>query len=225
LREPSYRDPRYAAALAEQASLRVRLECCPLPSRVRFVAGADVSCERFGNTAWGGWVVCDLERALEPVDRAVARAEVDFPYLPGLLAFREVPVLATAFTRLRVRPDVLLCDAHGTAHPRGFGAAAHLGVVLGMPSVGCAKSLLCGTFEEPAVERGARSPLEWEGRVVGSALRTRTAVAPVFVSPGHRCDLASAVELVLSCTPHWRIPEPIRWTHDLVNRARRTGDG
>jgi len=225
VREPAYRNPRYAAALLEQTSLRERLEIRSLPSAVRFVAGADVSCGRFDRTAWGGMVVCDLVRGLQAVDRAVVRTELEFPYLPGLLAFREVPVLAAAFARLEVRPDVVLCDAHGTAHPRRFGEAAHLGVVLGIPSVGCAKSLLCGAFEEPARERGARAPILWDGRWIGEAVRTRAGVSPVFVSPGHRCDLPSAVALVLSCAPRWRIPEPIRLAHALVNEARRAGGG
>ncbi len=187
---------------------------------VRFVAGADCSYNRFGRTFWGGIVVCDAEESFRVVDRAVVRMEVDFPYLPGLLAFREVPVLSAAFEKLKVKPDVTLVDAHGTAHPRRFGSAAHLGVALDIPTVGSAKSLLCGMFDEPDGERGSWSPILLEEDVVGAALRTRASVAPVFVSPGHLCDLPSAIALVLRCAPRLRIPEPIRLAHALVNEAR-----
>lgn len=218
---PAYRAEVFRAAVEEQARLKGALVRCPLPNPVRFVAGTDVSSARFGRSFWGAVVVCDMEEGLAPMDRATARVESDFPYLPGLLAFREVPALAAAFARLRVRPEVLLCDAQGTAHPRGFGAAAHLGVVLDIPSVGCAKSRLCGEYEEPGDERGAWSPLALKGEVVGAALRTRAGANPLFVSPGHRCDLESALALVLACTPRFRLPEPARLAHQLSNTARR----
>jgi deoxyribonuclease V len=189
------------------------------------VAGADCSFNRFGSTFWGGVVVCDMEEGFRVVDQAVVQMEVDFPYLPGLLAFREVPVLCAAHDRLGVKPEVTLVDAHGTAHPRRFGSAAHLGVVLDVPTVGCAKSPLCGTFEAPGSERGAWSPLSLEGDIVGAVLRTRSGVAPLFVSPGHRCDLPSALALVLRCAPKFRLCEPIRLAHELVNRARKDGWG
>ncbi len=221
MQTPRYSDPAYAWAVQEQARLRERLAERPLPPDVRWVAGADVSCHRFGRTFWGGMVVCDLAAGLAPADRAVVRMEVDFPYLPGLLGFREVPVLAAAFARLKLRPDVVLCDAHGIAHPRGFGAAAHLGVVLGVPTVGCAKSRLCGEFAAPPPDRGAASPLVLEGRTVGAVLRTRAGVAPVFVSPGHLADLSGSLALVLACAPRLRLPEPVRLAHALVNAARR----
>lgn len=223
MKRPEYQNPRCRAALEEQERLRSRLRLVPLPAAPRMVAGADCSFNRFGATLWGGIVVCDAEDGFRVVDQAVVRMEVDFPYLPGLLAFREVPVLAAAFSKLKVSPEVTLVDAHGTAHPRRFGSAAHLGVVLGIPTVGCAKSLLCGTFEAPGGERGEWSPLCLEGDTVGAVLRTRVGVAPVFVSPGHRCDLPSALALVLRCAPKFRLCEPIRLAHDLVNRARKGG--
>lgn len=225
MRPPQYSDPRFAEAQAEQDRLRGRLLPCPLPENPRLVGGADVSFHRFGRTFWGAVVVCDAGREFAVVDRSEARVEVDFPYLPGLLAFREVPALAAAFARLSVRPEVLLCDAHGTAHPRGFGAAAHLGVVLDLPTVGCAKTLLCGTHGPLAPARGARAPLRLGGEVVGAALRTRQGVSPVYVSPGHRCDLDSALELVLRCAPRFRLPEPNRLAHALANEARRADAG
>ena len=222
-KRPDFSHPRYRRALEAQEALALRRVEAPLPEGLRLVGGADVSFNRFGSTFWGGVVVCDAADGFRPVDSAVARMEVDFPYIPGLLAFREVPVLAEAFGRLRVRPEVLLADAHGTAHPRRFGSAAHLGVALEFPAVGCAKSLLCGEVEEPGPRRGAWTPVVLEGEVVGAALRTRAGVKPVFVSPGHRSDLPSALALVLRCAPRWRIPEPLRLAHAAVNEARRRG--
>jgi len=212
---------RLAWAREEQARLASRRYEAPLPPGTRYVGGADVSCSLWDRTFWGAVVVCDLEADLCVVDRATVRMDVDFPYIPGLLAFREVPVLERAFARLRVRPGVVLVDAHGTAHPRRFGSAAHLGVVLGLPTVGCAKSLLCGTFAEPGPGRGEWSPLLLDGETVGAALRTRPGVRPVFVSPGHLADLTSSLEVVLRCLGRYRLPEPLRAAHRLCNEARR----
>lgn len=220
-KDPEYSNPRYAEAVAEQRRLRALLRHAPLPGGARLVGGADVSFNRFGKIFWGVVIVCDAQEGFRVVDRSVVRMEVDFPYLPGLLGFRETPVLAAAYEGLRTKPQVTLVDAHGTAHPRRFGSAAHLGVVLDIPTVGSAKSRLCGEFDEPAPERGAFSPLTLDDEIVGRVLRTRTGVNPVFVSPGHRCDLESATALVLRCSPRFRIPEPIRLAHELVNEARR----
>lgn len=221
MKRPEYANPRYSQALEEQERLRALLRLEPLPESPRLVAGADCSFNRFGTTFWGGFVVCDAQDGFAVVDRAVVRMEVDFPYLPGLLGFREVPVLARAYELLRTAPEVTLVDAHGTAHPRRFGSAAHLGAVLGIPTVGCAKSRLCGTFDEPGPARGAWSPLMLEGDTLGAVLRTRAGVAPIFVSPGHHSDLASSLILALRCAPRYRIPQPIRLAHELVNEARR----
>lgn len=214
-----------AWARAEQARLRALRREAPLPPAPRFVGGADVSSAFHGKTFWGAVVVCDLADGLRVVDRGGARMEADFPYIPGLLAFREVPVLEAAFRRLRLRPEVLLVDAHGTAHPRRFGSAAHLGVVLGVPTVGCAKSLLCGTFDEPGPARGDWTPLLLDGETLGAALRTRSGIKPVFVSPGHLSDLASSLNLVLGCLGKYRLPEPLRAAHALSNALRRGGVG
>jgi len=220
MRDPNFANPIYAAAVAEQNRLRSKARVEALPSAPGLVGGADVSFNRFGTTFWGGIVVCDAQAGWRIVDEAVVRMEVDFPYIPGLLGFREVPVLVAAWERLRVRPAVLLVDAHGMAHPRRLGSAAHLGVALDVPTVGCAKSRLCGEFAEPKAGRGAWAPLMLEGEVVGCALRTRAGVKPLFVSVGHRADLDSSRELVLRCCPRYRIPEPIRLAHKTVNAAR-----
>jgi deoxyribonuclease V len=221
VKDPEYREARYRKALEEQRKLRSRVREEALIRSPRLVAGADVSFNLHGKTFWGGFVVCDLQEDFAVVDRSVVRMAVDFPYIPGLLGFREVPVLKAAYERLAVKPEVILVDAHGQAHPRRLGSASHLGVVLDAPAVGCAKSLLCGEFDEPGGERGAFSPLTLEGEIVGRVLRTRSGVKPVFVSVGHRCDLESATRLVVACSPKFRIPQPIRLAHAFVNDARR----
>jgi deoxyribonuclease V len=151
--------------------------------------------------------------------------EARFPYVPGLLSFREAPAVLDAFRRLQTRPDVVLCDGQGTAHPRRMGLACHLGLWLNVPTIGCAKSRLCGTYDEPGPARGDRSPLVDRCEVVGAVVRTRARVNPVYVSPGHLCDLESAVEIVLASTPKYRLPLASRLAHDRVNELRRSGGG
>lgn len=158
---------------------------------------------------------------LQLVDRSLVEDRVMFPYIPGLLSFRETPSLLKALRQLGKPPDAILVDAQGYAHPRRFGAACHLGVLSGIPTIGCAKTRLLGTYEEPAPHRGAFSPLMDGSEQIGVVLRTRDKVAPVFVSVGHLVDLSSAMALVLATTPRYRIPEPLRTAHILANAARR----
>ncbi len=222
MKRPTYKNPRYAKAVDEQEALVRRVVIAPLSRTIRLVGGADVSFYLHGSTFWGGFVVCDALSNYKVVDSAVFRMEVDFPYIPGLLGFREVPVLVEAYRRLGVKPGVTIVDAHGIAHPRGFGSASHLGVVLNVPTVGCAKNLLCGSYEEPAPERGCRRPLVLDGNIVGAAVRTRNGVKVVYVSPGHLSDIESSVRLTLDASPNYRISEPVRRAHALVNEARLT---
>jgi deoxyribonuclease V len=161
---------------------------------------------------------------LEPLESARHEREVDFPYVPGLLGFREVPALLAAFERLSTRPDLVLVDGHGLAHPRRFGIACHLGVELDLPTIGCGKSLLVGEHREPGPRRGARTRLVHRDEVVGYALRTRERVKPLFVSIGHRTSLATAVRVVLACTRGFRLPEPIR-AADREAGEQRDGPG
>jgi deoxyribonuclease V len=147
---------------------------------------------------------------LEPLSAVTAERALEFPYIPGLLAFREVPAVLSAYAQLSEEPDLLLVDGHGLAHPRRCGIACHLGVELERPSIGCGKSLLVGEHRPPGVRRGARTSLLHRGEVVGTCLRTRSGVRPVFVSVGHRIELAPAVALVLASTRGFRLPEPIR---------------
>jgi deoxyribonuclease V len=151
------------------------------------------------------------------VEQVVARAQVRFPYVPGLLSFREIPVLLPCFERLRTPPDLVIVDGQGIAHPRRLGLAAHLGLLLDLPSIGCAKSRLTGhPAGELAPERGARVPLVDRGETVGYALRTRAGTSPVFVSTGHRIGLDEAAAWVLACATRFRLPEPTRLAHQAA---------
>jgi len=152
----------------------------------------------------------------------VVEESVPFPYIPGLLSFREIPPLLAAWKKVRTRPDVVIVDGQGVAHPRRFGIASHLGLVLGVPTVGCAKSRLCGEHAEPARERGAWTPLLHKDEQVGAALRTRDGCNVVYVSTGHRISLRSAISVVLACAPRYRLPEPQRLADHLTRHGLPT---
>ena len=188
------------------------------------LAAADVSFNRYSPTLYAAVVVVRAG-SLEVVERASVAGPSDFPYVPGLLSFREAPALLQAFASLKARPDVVLVDGQGIAHPRRLGIAAHLGLWLDLPTIGCAKSRLCGSYDEPAERRGSRSPLMEKGEVIGAVLRTKDRVNPLFVSTGHRCGLEPAVDLVLSLTGRYRLPEPARMAHEYVNEVRRAALG
>jgi deoxyribonuclease V len=153
---------------------------------------------------------------LEPFEAATAERPATFPYVPGLLAFREGPVVLEALRRLTERPDLLVFDAQGLAHPRRMGLATHMGVLLDMPSVGCAKSRLCGEYTEPDAKKGSWTRLWHSDEVIGAVVRTRDNVKPVFVSIGHRVSLEMAIELVVDCAPNYRLPETTRWAHRVA---------
>lgn len=212
-------------AKAIQLRLREELVLRPppdfSPSRV---AGADLSIERFGRRGYGGLAVLDANTK-ETIEEASAAADVPFPYIPGYLSFRELPVLAAAWERLRVRPDAIIFDGHGIAHPRHFGIACHGGLLFDTPSVGCGKSILVGRHGPLGQMRGSTAELVYRGEVVGMAVRTRSGVKPVYVSPGHLMDLSTAVELVLTMTTRYREPETTRRSHRLVNAARLADRG
>jgi deoxyribonuclease V len=211
----------FAEAREVQLALRGRLLTRPPTGFApRLIAGADVSAARFSRTGYAGIVVIDA-RTMETVDRATAVVTLRMPYVPGYLSFRELPALSEAWARLTVRPDVVVFDGQGYAHPRRFGLACHGGVHFGVPAVGCAKTLLVGTHRPLAEQADATAELVDGGEVVGVALRTRTRVRPVYVSAGHAMDLATALEVVRSVTGRWRLPETTRRAHALVNAARR----
>lgn len=189
------------------------------------VAAADVSYNKFD--PWlAASVVVMRAGTLEVIERVGVVGEARFPYVPGLLSFRELPPVLEAFRRLRTRPDVVLCDGQGYAHPRRVGLACHLGLWIDLPTIGCAKSRLCGDYDEPGLDKGARSPLVDRGEVVGAVVRSRAKVKPLFVSPGHRCDIDGAVSVVLATSVKYRLPVPAQHAHEYVNDIRRAhGEG
>lgn len=188
------------------------------------VAGADVSYNIRGRWLYAAVVVLDAA-TLEPIERSGAVAEATFPYVPGLLSFREAPAVLKAFEGLSVRPDVLICDGQGIAHPRRVGLASHLGLWLGLPTIGCAKSRLCGEYQEPPPERGEWTRLMDQGETIGAVVRSRAGIKPLFVSPGHLCDLPSAIAVVLATCRKYRLPVTSRLAHDYVNELRRQAGG
>jgi deoxyribonuclease V len=206
-----------------QRLLRARVEPRDRLGPVRIAAGADVSYDRSDPTMYAAVVLVD-RATLEPIETSWVVRRAEFPYLPGYLSFREAPAVVEAFRRLERRPDVLLVDGHGVAHPRGFGLACHLGVLLDVPTIGVAKSILVGAAPTPGSRRGSSAPLVYRGRQVGSAVRTRPGVRPVYVSVGHRVSLRTAIRLAVSLTGRYRIAEPIRRAHLAVN-ALRAGRG
>ena len=199
-------------AIAIQKTLRDRV-VRKGSMRPRIVAGADVSYK--GDVARAVFVVM---RDLELVEKVVVDEKVPFPYIPGLLSFREIPPLLTAWKQVRTRPDVIIVDGQGIAHPRRLGIASHLGLVLDVPTVGCAKSRLCGENDEPGRKRGSWTPLVHKEETVGAALRTRDGCNVVYVSTGHRVGLPSAISVVLACAPRYRLPEPQRLADHLTKQ-------
>jgi deoxyribonuclease V len=210
-------------AIEIQKRLRSLVNNEPRRNEVRRIAGADVSFNKFSETIYTGIVVLSFPE-LEIIESVGIRSVAKFPYVPGLLSFRETPSLLEAWERLEAKPDVLMLDGQGMAHPRRFGFACHVGVLLDLPTIGCAKSILVGEHGELDPAAGSQTPLIDRGEQVGVALRTKKNVTPVYVSTGHLIDLASAVDLVLKSAPKYRQPEPTRQAHLLVNRIRR-GDG
>ncbi len=190
-------------------------------SRVRYVAGADVSTQ--GEGGYAAIVVLSFP-GLSVVEVRGFEAPLTFPYVPGLLAFREIPLIVGALEVVESEVDAVIFDAHGLAHPRGMGLAAHLGLFLDVPAVGCAKSRLVGEHEEPGHEKGSTANLVYRKKVVGRVVRTREGVSPVYVSVGNRIDLRSAVELVLRCCTKYRLPETTRQAHNAANKLRRGED-
>jgi deoxyribonuclease V len=212
--------PRQAIALQRDLQKQIRIE--PLKQPVRYVAGADISYNRFSTTAYAGFVVIDIN-TFEIVATSSAVEEMMFPYIPGLLSFREAPPLLAAWEKLEFKPDVVMFDGQGIAHPRRLGIASHLGLFLEIPTIGCGKTKLYGNYTDLAVTAPSVAPLvTMSGEEIGAAVRTKKNTNPVFVSPGHRIDLRGSIETVLACVSKYRIPEPTRQAHLFVNEQRRT---
>ena len=210
--------PREAMRLQE--SLREHVELQDRFGEIRFVAGADMAFDPETEVAFAGVIVYGFP-GFEEVERRMARRQLRFPYIPGLLSFRESPVLLAAFARLRTEPDLILIDGQGRAHPRRFGIACHIGILLDKPTIGCAKSRLVGEHQEPGKKAGSTTPLMLEGERIGVVLRTRDNVRPIYVTTGHRVSLDSAVGLVKQCVDGFRIPKPTREADHYVRDLRR----
>ena len=211
-----------AAAIELQKELSPRIRLLPVGEPFELFGGADVAFSPGGRQVVAGVVVWNISTG-QVVEQRVARVICRLPYIPGLLSFRELPGVLAAMRKLQAVPQVMLCDAQGLAHPRRFGLACHLGLWLGLPTIGCAKSRLCGEYCEPGSEQGCQSDLQHKGDLVGAVVRTRANVKPLFVSPGHLCDRESAIRLTLAAVTRYRLPEPTRLAHQLVSQARMSG--
>jgi deoxyribonuclease V len=212
-------------AIALQKELREQVSLVPLKKKPKLIGGCDVSMNRFAKEGFAGFVTLSYPD-LTLLDHSVVKENIRFPYIPGLLSFREIPMLLHAWKKLKTKPEVIVVDGVGIAHPRRLGIATHLGLVLGVPTIGCAKSVLTGTYKEPGAKPGSvsymydpKNPKE----VIGAAVRTKKNVKPVFVSPGHLITLEESIEIVLNSVRKHRLPEETRLAHNTVNEYRVRG--
>jgi deoxyribonuclease V len=209
-------EPSEAEALQIELSKQVITYDCI--GEVKTVAGVDVAYDKHSDKLVAAAVVLDAA-SLAVLDSATAEDVERFPYIPGLFSFRELPPIAMAFQRLTIRPDLIVCDGQGIAHPRRFGLACHLGVLFDVPTIGCGKTRLVGEAEPPERQRGAAAPLVDHGEIIGSVLRTQDDINPVFVSVGHKVSLATACDWILRLSTKYRLPETTRLADQLVRRA------
>jgi len=213
-----------AQALDIQLKLAAKVSKVSEVAAPRFIAGVDISAEKAQEMATGAVVILSYPE-LRLVETKIANEKLDFPYIPGLLSFRESPLVLAACEKLTITPDLILVDGQGIAHPRRIGLASHLGLFLDTPTIGCAKSRLCGSHRELGAEPGSFAELVDNGEVIGAALRTKFGVSPVYVSIGHKVDLQTAILWVLECCRGYRIPEPTRLAHLAAGgNLRKEGD-
>lgn len=203
-------------AIAIQKSLQSHVNLTDDFGEIKTVAGVDVGFEQNNTITRAAIAVLDFQ-TLEVIETAIAHRPTSFPYVPGLLSFREVPCVLEAMLKLNKEPDLLLCDGQGIAHPRRFGIAAHLGLLLDLPAIGVGKSRLTGTHAEPAPAKGSSVPLMDKGEPIGTVLRTRTNIKPLYISPGHRVSIETAPKLVMQCVTKYKLPETTRWAHKLAS--------
>ena len=208
--------PREAIQLQKELKKKISLK--KSFNKVKIVAGADVS--YYKNNMIAGIVILKFPQ-LEIIEKKSSLSPVNFPYIPGLLTFREGPSLLKAFKKIKITPDVILFDGQGIAHPRRMGIATHLGLFLDKPTIGCAKSRLSGKYTSVGEEKGNYALLKEGEEVLGAVLRTRRKVKPIFVSPGHKIDLSNSIEIVLKCIVKYRLPLPVREAHIFVNQIRK----
>lgn len=207
-------------AIELQKELKDAIVLKDLKRPVQYVAGADVSFNKFEPEVYTGIVVLEYE-SMRVVAHSLVMGKAGFPYIPGLLSFREIPSLIEAWESLPMQPDIVMLDGHGIAHPRRMGIAAHFGLLAGVPSLGCAKKLLTGTTEDPETEKGSYTIIRKNEDILGWSLRTKNKVKPMFVSPGHLCSMEDCRQIALHCSRGYRMPEPTRRAHLLVNELRR----
>lgn len=212
-------DIKPSEAIEIQKKLRSAIEIKPLDKEIKVIAGADVSFNKYSPTIYACIVVFEFP-SLKELTRSLVVTETHFPYVPGLLSFREIPALLKAYQQLTLKPDVVVLDGQGIAHPRRMGIASHFGLVNNIATIGCAKSLLYGKYTEPEINFGSTSNLYDKDEIIGSVVRTKTKVKPVFISPGHLITLKESVEIIKKCVTKYRIPEPTRNAHLIVNELR-----
>lgn len=206
-------------ALTHQKELRDRLQLKPLEKPITTIAGADVSFNKFSPIIYAGIIVLSYP-SMEEIERVTVISTVRFPYVPGLLAYREIPPLMEAWEKLKTKPDLLVCDGQGYAHPRRMGIASHFGIIENLPTIGCGKTKLVGAYEEPDNEALSQSVLTDKDETIGVVLRTKKNCRPVFISPGNLITIDQSVEIIKNCIGKYRIPEPTRRAHLLVNEVR-----
>lgn len=209
----------YSQAIALQKQLSEKVQQTRLRNKPQTIAGIDCAFSRDKKRIIACVVVLNFAD-FEPIETTNASQKVVFPYIPGLLSFREAPVCIAAVEKLKREPDVFLIDGQGIAHPRRLGLAAHLGLFFDKPTIGCAKSRLTGTFQEPLSKKGAYNPLKDKKETIGAVIRTREKVKPVFVSIGNKCSLEDAIKVTLTCATKYRLPEPTRLAHQLVSKLK-----
>ncbi len=212
-------DVTYKEAVKIQKDLKDKVSLKKINKRIEYIAGLDVSYAKGSNIMWAGVVVLDFP-SLNKAEERWSQKKVSFPYIPGLLSFREIPALIDALRKLEIEPDLIFCDGQGIAHPRGLGLASHLGILLNKSTIGCAKSLLVGTYRQVGEDKGNYAYLIHQNRIIGAVVRTRSKVKPIFVSPGYGVMLNDCVKFVLETCSKYRIPEPTRQAHLLVNSVR-----
>jgi deoxyribonuclease V len=203
-----------------QNELRAKLDIAERELIITTIGGADISLNLYSTTIYAGIILLSFPQ-LRPVAYSLIKAETKFPYVPGFLAFREVPALVNVWEQMEIKPSLLVVDGHGIAHPRRMGIAAHFGTLTGQPSMGCAKNILFGKFRDPAPEFGAYSAIYDKEEQIGYAFRSKAKTVPVFISPGYGLGMHNSLQVIQQCTGKYRIPEPTRLAHELVNRFRK----
>ena len=209
-----------AQAIALQNELRKQINTKPLQKNINTIGGADISFNKYEEIVYAGIIVLSFPD-LQEVAKSTIISKTTFPYIPGLLSFREIPSLLKAWDQLEIKPDLMVLDGQGIAHPRRLGIATHFGLITDVPSIGCAKSLLTGKFNALPETAGSESLIYDHVEIIGAALRTKNKTNPIFISPGHRISLQQSIDIIKTCVKGYRIPEPTRKAHLLVNQIRR----